>query len=100
MALLIVIHIVRLAIIVCTLSVFSFNFANKLPWLRFFGENSQAVLGYHVLILVPFSRLAFKLTRVHEWWIGSICALLTTGVLSFIIKLSNKHIPRLVGRVK
>lgn len=65
---------------------------------KFLGENSLQVLGYHMLVLYLFSRITFKLTRMHESYIGFINAVLTVIVLYFVIRFSNKYIPRLVGK--
>lgn len=95
----IVTHIERLSTIIFTISVFSnFNGESYMTPFKFFGENSLQVLGYHILILIPFSRVAFRLTRTHEPYIGFVCAVLTAFVLYFVIRFSNKYIAQLVGK--
>lgn len=94
-----IVHLERLAIIVFTISVFAFfNGKSYMKPFKFMGESSLQILGYHILILVPFGRIAYRVTRQHEPWIGFICAVLTTIVLFFIIRFSNKYIPQFVGK--
>lgn len=66
--------------------------------LRFLGNNTLSVLGYHVMILIFFNRIAFKLLGASLPWAGFICSVLTALVLFFIIGFSNKYIPGLVGK--
>lgn len=94
-----IVHLERLSIIVFTISVFAFfNGKSYMKPFKFMGENSLQILGYHILILIPFGRIAYRITRQHEPWIGFICAVLTTIVLFFVIIFSNKYIPQFVGK--
>lgn len=94
-----IVHLERLAIIVFTISVFAFfNGKSYMKSFKFMGENSLQILGYHILILIPFGRIAYRITRQHEPWIGFICAVLTAIVLFFVIRFSNKYIPQFVGK--
>ena len=94
-----IVHIERLSIIVFTISVFAFfNGKSYIKPFKFMGENSLQILGYHILILIPFGRIAYRITRQHEPWIGFICAVMTAIVLFFVIRLSNKYIPQFVGK--
>lgn len=95
------VHFERLSIILFTISVFSFfNGKSFMRPFKYLGENTLQILGYHILILIPLGRIAFKLTNEHDPYIGLVSSLLTICVLYFIISFSNKYIPRLVGKVK
>jgi hypothetical protein len=75
-----------------------FDGSKRLEFLRYFGKNSLLVLGAHLWILIPFARLAFRLTRMHEPIIGLICAIITAVLLVPLINWMNKRIPSLVGK--
>lgn len=96
-----VVHLERILIIIFTIFIFSFlDNVRCLNPLRFMGENTLAVLGYHLLILIPLGRIAHKLSggEQYPYLIGLSCSILTAFILYFIIKLSNKYIPALVGK--
>ena len=93
-------HVERLSLIIFTILIFSFVRTKYLAPLKFMGENTLAILGYHLLILIPFSRLAHKISggEVYPYLIGLPCSILTAIVLYFVIKFSNKYIPSFVGK--
>lgn len=97
----VVTHLERILIIIFTIFIFSFlDNVRCLNPLRFMGENTLAVLGYHLLILIPLGRITHKLSggEQYPYLIGLSCSILTAFILYFIIKLSNKYIPTLVGK--
>lgn len=96
-----VVHLERILIIIFTIFIFSFlDKVRYLGPLRFMGENTLAILGYHLLILIPLGRIAHKLSsgEQYPYLIGLSCSILTASILYFVIKLSNKYIPALVGK--
>lgn len=96
-----VVHIERIAIILFTVMIFAcvkLGYVSK-P-LKFLGENTLAILGYHVLVLIPFGRFAHKLSagEHYPYMIGLTCSVLTAIVLYFVIKYTKKYFPALVGK--
>jgi len=93
-------HIERLSLIIFTILIFSFVPTKYLAPLKFMGENTLAILGYHFFILIPLSRLAHKISggETYPYLIGLPCSILTAIVLYFVIKFSNKYIPSFVGK--
>lgn len=96
----IVTHVERLSLIIFTILIFSFLPTKYLAPLKFMGENTLAILGYHFLILIPLFRLAHKISggEAHPYLIGLPCSIMTMIILYFVIKVSNKYIPALVGK--
>lgn len=85
----------------CTFFMTLFSFFNGLKCLeilRFFGKNSFAVLGAHLWILIPIKRISFRVTGMHDPWIGLSMAIITALLLIPLINWMNNHIPRLVGK--
>lgn len=77
-----------------------FNGMASLEALRFFGKNSLIVLGAHLWILIPLGRIMFKLTGIHNPWIGFGMAIATAIILIPVINILNKKVPYLVGKQK
>lgn len=96
----IVTHVERLSLIIFTILIFSFLPTKYFAPLKFMGENTLAILGYHLLILIPLFRLAHKISggEAHPYLIGLPCSIMTMIILYFVIKVSNKYIPALVGK--
>lgn len=86
---------------VALLALSSFVWVGQMSgWLRFWGVSSLFVLGAHFFVLVPFERLAFKLARVHDPYIGLICAGVTAIVLVPLIIVARRYCPLLIGEWK
>lgn len=88
------------AFIVLTLLSFSFIKGHNVivNTLRFFGKNSLSVLGLHLLILIVFGGIAFRIFGLTgDNLIGFAIFVLTAATLNPIILLLNRYMPFLIG---
>ncbi|MBD5366530.1 MAG: acyltransferase [Bacteroides sp.] len=85
--------------IICFMTFFSFFDGKKyMDILRFYGKNSLIILGAHLWILIPVGRISFRLTGVHDPWIGLVSAIITAICLIPVIQFLSKYCAVFVGK--
>lgn len=66
-------------------------------WLLFYGESSLFILGAHLFVLNPLARISYKVTRIHDPWLGLACVVLTALILVPVIGYAKRRWPMLTG---
>jgi fucose 4-O-acetylase-like acetyltransferase len=61
--------------------------------LRYYGNNSLYVLGTHLWILIPVSRISYRLTGIHHPMLGLVLAVITAILLVPLINFIRKYMP-------
>lgn len=67
-------------------------------WLEFFGVNTLAILCMHIIILVPISRVQYKLLQYSDGVWALVITVITAVLLIPTVAFINKYMPRAVGR--
>jgi len=92
-------HVEVLLVILILLASFSiFDGCRWLGVLRFYGKNSLSVLGFHLIILIPLTRVLHKFYPGYYPLGGLAVSIITAVMLYPLIKLMNRRYPYFVGK--
>lgn len=75
-----------------------FNEKRWLSLVRFYGENSLTILGFHVIPLIVMKRISNALLGYNTPLIGFVQSIIVMAVMYVVILFCNKYIPFLVGK--
>ncbi len=75
-----------------------FNGNRHLSLLRFYGENSLTVLGFHILFIDALDNVFEQIFGCNTIYTGFLLSMVVMAIMYVVILLCNKYIPFLVGK--
>lgn len=75
-----------------------FNEKQYLSMIRFYGENSLIILGFHLIPLIVLMRINYAIFRECTPFMGFIQSVIVMAVMYVVILFCNRYIPFLVGK--
>lgn len=90
-------HVKLLMVFFILMSITSW-FNGKLSIIRYFGENSIIILGFHVLPLILLIRITNAIWGYCTPFMGLTQSIIVMAVMYVVILFCNRYIPRLVGK--
>lgn len=75
-----------------------FNGKRWLSSVRFYGENSLIILGFHIIPLIVMIRITNALFGYCTPFMGFVQSIIVMAVMYVVILFCNKYIPFLVGK--
>lgn len=75
-----------------------FNEKRYTSLLRFYGENSLTVFGFHIFFVIVLKRITFALLGGTTIFMGFVQSVIVMAIMYVVILFCNKYIPLLVGK--
>lgn len=66
--------------------------------LKYYGENSLIVLGFHAPVLIVYQRIIYSIYGCINYWGGGAVFIATSLTMLAIIPISTKLFPKFVGK--
>ena len=94
----VIINLLTISFIVFITSVFSLINNNRITKpLKYYGENSLIVLGFHAPVLIIYQRIIYSIYGSINYWGGFAVFIATSLTMLIIIPVVTKLFPRFVG---
>ena len=93
------INFLTISFIFFVFSLFSFFKKNIITKsLKYYGENSLIVLGFHAPVLIVYQRIIYSIYGCINYWGGLAVFIATSLTMLAIIPISTKFFPKYVGK--